>query len=191
VSARPAARHRLLALACVLPVAVGVGACGRTDHPSSAINDGVYVQAGPITYQLEISRELNQYSTEDSQYIAGIPPADRRLGPDQIWYGVFLWAKNQTRRPQLTSDNLDIVDTEGNHYYPIPLNRTVNPYAWSAQNLAPGAVEPGPDTTASFGPTQGGLLLFKLPLSVYDNRPLQLEIRGPSGQLWGTIALDL
>jgi hypothetical protein len=44
---------------------------------------------------------------------------------------------------------------------------------------------------ASFGPTQGGLLLFKLDTSVYDNRPLTLEIRGPSGRVWGTISLDL
>ena len=52
-------------------------------------------------------------------------------------------------------------------------------------------VQPGPDTTASFGPTQGGLLLFKLPTTIYDNRPLTLEIRGPSGRVWGTISLDL
>ena len=43
----------------------------------------------------------------------------------------------------------------------------------------------------SFGPTQGALLLFKLDTSVYDNRPLTLEIRGPGRQLWGSISLDL
>lgn len=174
------------------PIALGASACGRTTHPSSAINNGVYIDGGPITYQLQISRELNQYSTEDSQYVAGLPAgSSARLTPDQIWYGVFLWAKNQTKRPQVTSGNFDIVDTEGNRYYPVALNRAANPYAWTPQQLAPGAVEPGPDTAASFGPTQGGLLLFKLPLAVYDNRPLQLEIRGPSDQLWATISLDL
>ena len=39
----------------------------------------MYVDAGPITYQLQISRQLNQYATEDSQYLAGLPagPGER------------------------------------------------------------------------------------------------------------------
>lgn len=180
--------RRLLALACALPIGIGLGACGRTGDPPSSENNGVYVEAGPITYQLEVSRELNQYSTEDSQYVAGLSPADSKLSASQLWYGVFLWAKNQTKRPQTTSDNFDIVDTEGTHYYPLTVS---NPYAWKSETLAPGAIEPGADTTASFGPTQGGLLLFKLGNSVYDNRPLLLEIRSPSGKLWATISLDL
>ena len=68
----------------------------------------------------------------------------------------------------------------------------MNAYAWAPQKLGPGATEPGPDTTASFGPTQGALLLFKINTSVYDNRPLTLEIRGgPSQKVWGHISLDL
>ena len=68
----------------------------------------------------------------------------------------------------------------------------MNGYAWTTQTLKPGAVEPGPDTQGSFGPTQGGLLLFKLNNSVYDNRPLTLEIRGgPEHRVWSTISLDL
>ncbi len=93
----------------------------------------------------------------------------------------------------MTTTNFDIVDTEGAHYYPLAVNPSVNPYAYSAQSLAPGDTEPAPGTTASFGPTQGALLLFKLPSSVYDNRPLTLEIRSPNAnrKLWGTISLDL
>jgi len=30
----------------------------------------------------------------------------------QLWYGVFLWAKNQTSQAQTTTDNFDIVDTQ-------------------------------------------------------------------------------
>ena len=103
-----------------------------------------------------------------------------------------MWAKNQTKRSAATANTFDIVDTEGNHYYPLPVNSSANGYAWTPQTLKPGAVEPGPDTQASFGPTQGGLLLFKLNDSVYDNRPLTLEIRGgPAHKVWSTIALDL
>jgi hypothetical protein len=110
-----------------------------------------------------------------------------------MWYGVFLWAKNQTKHTQATTDDVDIVDTQGRHYYPLAVNPSLNGYAWRAQSLAPGGTEPALDTTASFGPTQGALLLFKLPNTVYDNRPLTLEIRspGPSRKLWATIQLDL
>jgi hypothetical protein len=182
---------RLRILACAVPLALGVAACGQTNVPVSTENDGVYVTAGPVTYQLQISRELNQYSTEDSQYVKGVPAADASVGTTYEWYGVFLWAKNQTNQPQTTAPTFDLVDTEGNHYYPVPLNSNLNPYAWTRQTLAPGDTEPAPNTVASFGPTQGALLLFKLPETIYNDRPLTLEIRGPSGKVWGTISLDL
>lgn len=193
MSAPTARLRRLGTLVCLLGAALGLSACGHSNHPPTTENNGVYITAGPITYQLQVSRQLNQYGTEDRQYITGLPAGQSSLGSTQLWYGVFLWAKNQTARPQRTTTNFDIVDTEGSHYYPITVNAQVNPYAWTAQSLAPGAIEPAPDTTASFGPTQGSLLLFKLPTSVYDNRPLTLEIRSPSAnrKLWGTISLDL
>lgn len=183
----------------MLVVAVGLTSCGRkTQTEANAENNGVYVHGGAITYQLQISRELNQYGTEDAQYLAGLPAGTARLCVrhhahpcDQEWYGVFLWGKNETSQPHVTSDSFDIVDTQGNRYYPVALNPARNPYAWTAQTLRPGGTEPRPDTTASFGPTQGGLLLFKLNTSVYDNRPLTLEIRGPSQQVLATISLDL
>lgn len=190
VSSLPAVR-RLGSIACAACLAVGLAACGKSNHPSTAENNGVYVTAGPITYQLQISRELNQYATEDRQYLTGVPVSAASLAPNQEWYGVFLWAKNQTKHPQLTAGNFDIIDTQRTRYYPIAVNPSLNAYAWSPQSLYPGGVEPAPDTTASFGPTQGSLLLFKLNNTVYDNRPLTLEIKSPSGKVWGTIALDL
>jgi hypothetical protein len=184
--------RRPLVLICGLALALGATACGRVVDPPTADNDGVYVDAGPVTYQLQISRLLNQYSTEDSQYIKGVPKGVGSVNASQLWYGVFLWAKNQTKHPERTTDNFDIVDTVGHRYYPIHLNPLLNPYAWKAQTLAPGRIQPGPDTPASFGPTQGELLLFKLNESVYSNRPLTLEIRAPTtGKLWARISLDL
>ena len=180
-----------MVLAAAVPL---LAACG--DHHSNyadANNNGTYVKAGPVTYQLEVSRELNQYTPEDSGYLAGLPKIDATLTPGQEWYGVFLWAKNTTPQPQQTTADFDIIDTQGNHYYPIFYS---NPYVWKSETLQRGAVEPAPDTTAGYGPTGGGLLLFKVPgnlsvNSVYNNRPLTLEIRGNTGRVWGTISLDL
>lgn len=182
---------RPLAVLSGVLLVLGLTSCGKVNDPTSAENNGVYIQAGPITYQLEISRQLNQYSTEDSQYVKGVQAGESSLTPNQLWYGVFLWAKNQTNRPQRTSDNFDIVDTVGNHYYPIPLDTALNQFAWTPQTLAPGAIEPMAGTIAANGPTQGGLLLFKLNQSVYSNRPLLLEIRSPAGKVWATVMLDL
>jgi hypothetical protein len=174
-----------------VPVALLLAACGQENVPASDVNNGVYITAGPITYQLQVSRELNQYATEDSQYLIGLPPGTAQLAPDQVWYGVFLWAKNQSDTRQPMTGNFDIVDTQGNIYRPIALNTAINGYAYKPTFLTPGATAPGPDTTASFGPTGGELLLFKLNTTVYSNRPLILEIRSSAGTRWGRIFLDL
>ena len=190
MSARPIAR-----LASVLvssaSLALTLGGCGQKSYPdvADANNIGGYVQAGRITYQLQISRELNAYSAEDSGYLAGVraPPPGR----DEEWYGVFLWAKNQTHRPAATADSFDIVDTQGSRYYPIPINPQLNPYAWTAQTLEPLATVPTPGSAAYFGPTGGKLVLFKINVSAYANRPLTFEIRAPGETRVSAISIDL
>ncbi len=182
--------RRLWIIACALGLAVGLAACGQVSNPTSELNNGVYVDSGPVTYQLQISRELNQYSVEDRQYVSGLPAGSGALTPNQLWYGVFLWAKNQTDRPELTARSFYISDSNGDRFFPLHLNAELNGYAWTQQRLLPSGVEPEPNTTASFGPTGGSLLLFKLPTSVYSNRPLTLHIFSPSGGK-GQIDLDL
>jgi hypothetical protein len=187
-------RRSLIAL-CGLLLVVGLAACGHASphqNVADANNDGDYISAGYITYQLQISRELNQYGTEDSAYLKGLPPGvSPQIGPNQLWYGVFLWAKNQSGHPATTSDTFAIVDTEGNVYRPVKLDTEVNPFAWTSQTLADLGTEPGPNTVASDGPTQGGLLLFKMSSSVYSNRPLTLFIYGPGDKKLGRISLNL
>jgi hypothetical protein len=187
-----ARRSRILV--AVLALALGLAACGHKEaHPSlaDANNDGGYVDAGPVTYQLQVSRVLNPYSTEDSQYVQGLPPGTPPLTANQEWYGVFMWAKNQTDKPQVTTNNFVIVDTQGNKYYPLKLNPLENSYAWRPQVLLPLQIQPKPDTTAYFGPTQGGLLLFRINDSAYSNRPLTLYILGSENQRLASISLDL
>jgi hypothetical protein len=177
-----------------LVLAAGLSACGHKEaHPTQADanNDGDYIDAGPITYQLQISRELNPYGTEDSAYVKGLPPGATPPTADELWYAVFLWAKNQTHHDYTTLDNFHISDSSGDTYYPEKLDPNVNPFAWTPQTLAPNQVQPGPDTVASEGPTQGGLLLFKLPTTVYNNRPLTLWLLGPAGKRLGSISLNL
>ena len=191
---RSVAVRRYRALGCALLAALGLAACG-SKHPydATAENNGYYVRAGSLYYQLQVSRELNPFSVEDHQYLTGLPAGTAAPSAKQLWYGVFLWAKNYGKQPQATGGTsaFVITDTQGDRFYPVPLNSTINQYAWTAQTLRPLGIEPGPDTTASFGPTQGGLLLFRLIDTVYDNRPLTLEITVPGRSSPSTISLDL
>jgi hypothetical protein len=187
-------RRSLIAL-CGLVLALGLAACGHASphqNFADANNDGDYVSAGHITYQLQISRELNQYGVEDSAYLKGLPPGiPTTLGPNQLWYGVFLWAKNQSGHPATTSDHFIVIDTQGNVYHPIQLNPSVNEFVWQPTTLKDLGTYPGPNTVASEGPTQGGLLLFKMSTTVYSNRPLTLWILNPQGTKLGGISLNL
>jgi hypothetical protein len=185
-------RHRAAACCLALAAALAVSACGASSQRSAAAaeNNGVYVTLDGISYQLQVSRELNQYATEDSQYLAGVSSSDATLSPDQIWYGVFLRAVNSSHRNQTSSATFKITDTQASDDF-TPVQAS-NPYAWKAQTLAPGDTQPTPDSTASLGPTQGGLVLFKLPTAVYANRPLTLTIQGSGGPSdTATISLDL
>lgn len=182
--------YRLLAcLGAVLLLA----ACGSAKHPydATADNNGFYVQSGGVIYQLQISRELNPYAVEDHQYLMGLPSGTPSPGSKQLWYGVFLWAKNYGKHSAMTAGSFDIVDTRGKMYHPVALDPSLNQYAWSAKTLSPLGTEPAPNTTASFGPTQGSLLLFELDTTAYADRPLTLEIHPPGTTQTSTISLDL
>jgi hypothetical protein len=185
-------RRLLSVLAAALPLAVGLSACGaRGGQATTADSEGFYVRAGQITYQVQMSRQLNPFSTEDRTYLTGLPPGTTPPTPNEMWFAVFLWAKNQTDTAATTSNSFAITDTQGTIYRPIPLNPNVNPFAWAPQLLQPLGTQPAPGSIASFGPTQGSELLFKVNNSVYSNRPLTLNIRA-AGQLRpSTVTLDL
>jgi hypothetical protein len=184
----PLRRAALLAAAAAL--SLGLAACGHKEsHPTTADTEGPYVDAGPLSYQVQISRQLNQYSTEDRAYLAGVSAPQPTT--TQLWFAVFMWAKNEGHTNETTATDFDIVDTQGNKYYPVAINPQVNPFAWTAQTLRPLGTEPAPDTPASWGPTQGGELLFKLNESIFSNRPLTLEIHAPGESEPSSVSLDL
>jgi hypothetical protein len=183
--------RRFAILAAALPMAIGLSGCHKEAHPTVADNEGFYVDAGPITYQVQLSRQLNPSDVEDKQYLVGLPAGQPQPKPDEEWFAIWLWAKNQSGQTAATSDSFDIVDTQGTKYTPIPLNTQLNPFAWSAQTLDPLATEPTPGSAAFYGPTQGGEVLFKINTSAYANRPLTLEIHAPGQAQPSTVSLDL
>jgi hypothetical protein len=183
-----------LIVAAAALVALGLAACGQSSNPinADANNNGVYVDAGdpPVTYQLQVSREMNPYSLQDLAYMVGVP-SPMALPPDEEWFGVFLWAKNQTKHPETMASSFDIVDTQGNVYYPVALNPAVNMFAYTPTTLQPNGTYPIPGTPAFYSPPQGALLLFKINDSAYANRPLTLQIHAAGQAQPSTISLDL
>src|ERR1700676_1640864 len=98
MSSRP--RHSLLASFPLL-AALALGACGsshtKVTTGTYAGESGAaapYLDVGPLTYQVQLSRQLSPYDTEDAAYLKGLSPADRKLGPGQEWFGVFMQVYN-------------------------------------------------------------------------------------------------
>ncbi len=190
-------RLPLLLAAGVLALGVsGCGLAGRPARPANVSQDELsnggepYFWSGPITYQVEISRQLNPFDSYDVQYLSGVQGA-QSISSQQFWYGVFLWAKNQSGHIATSADKFEIVDSSGDVYTPTVLNPSVNPYAWTAQKLSPDEIEPLADSAASASSPGGGLILFKLDQSVYSNRPLTLKIFAPGAKKASSVSLDL
>jgi hypothetical protein len=189
---------RLPLLLVVGALAVGISGCGvdkrttETGVSQDELSAGAepYFNVGPVTYQVQVSRQLNPFDPIDVEFLAGVKGA-QDIPPQDFWFGVFLWAKNQTDRRVTTTDTFKIVDSAGAVYQPTQLNASINPYAWTATQLVPNGIQPAAGTTASNGSSGGGLILFKLNQSVYSNRPLTLLMYAPGSTTPSRVSLDL
>src|SRR4051794_1938634 len=161
-------RRLLLLTVCLLLAGCGTG---NPDQVKVAETEGVYVDAGNLTYQVQLSRYLNPGSIEDRQYLEGLPSADPGAG--SIWFGVWMRVKNYSDATQMPTNSFTISDTENDIFTPVALPET-NPFAYHPHPLGHANVLPAPDSAASSGPIQGSLILFKLKTTSLPNRPLLL-----------------
>ena len=177
--------RKLTLLALVLLAAAALSACGDSHtkvttgtYAGESGQNAPYLNVGPLVYEVQLSRELNPYSTEDAAYLQGLSPAEQKLEPGQEWFGVFMQVYNDGSHPLAASSDLKITDTQGNSYLPI-VPSAANPYAYRPVDVPSKGRLPEPDTIASEGTTQGALLLFKIQTVSLDNRPLTLSIVDP------------
>ena len=83
--------------------------------------------------------------------------------------------------------HFEILDTTGTTYESV---ESESAYALPlGEELAGGESLPAPDTPAADGPIKGSMVLFLVPDSVTENRPLELEI--PSSEGDGKVELDI
>ena len=183
---------RLVRLLLISAIAAGVLAgCGnKLEVRTEGETEGLYIDVGPLLYQVQISRYLNPADPEDKSYLAGLPAGTPQPGAGETWFAVFMRVQNTTKQTHTPTSSFAIVDTQDNTYRPIPLDPKSNPFAYQAQPIIGGGVLPQPSTAAADGPTQGSLLLFKLKVSSLQNRPLELHIEGEGGNT-GIMDLDL
>lgn len=190
-AAVPLPRPRLLAALLLVALAAGLTACGnKEDVVTEAKTEGIYIDVGELTYQVQISRELNPAQPDDRSYLIGIPTALRGLSPAQAYFAVFVRVWNESDASRPAASEFEIVDTLGKTYTPIPLAK-INPFAYQAVTLKPDDEIPVVDSVAAHGATQGSLLLFKVDIASYQNRPLEFRIKSPTGGAEGTVDLDV
>ncbi len=177
--------RKLVLLAFALLTALALGACGSSHtkvstgtYAGESGANAPYLNLGPLIYQIQLSRQLNPANSEDAGYLQGVPFAEGRLLPGEEWFGVFIQVYNNTEEAHKAAENITISDTEGNVYHPVAVLPT-NHYVYRAVNVPSKGLLPNADTTASFGPTQGALLLFKIKTVSLDNRPLKVKIVNP------------
>lgn len=169
---------RYLLLATTLFATLALTACGDESAESNeAAREGVWVPVGNLHYQVQISRQLNPKDPEDGPYLQGVPADQLDLPGNQAYFAVFLRAMNTTDKYQKTASDFEIEDTQHKVYKPIALAKT-NVFAYKSTSIkGDGGVYPIPNSPAANGPTNGGILVFKVTMASFQNRPLEFKIK--------------
>lgn len=172
-------RRTRTALACCLGV-LALGGCGNKHRVTTeAPTEGLWVDVGALDYHVQGSRQLNPAIVPDADFVAGLPQGILPPGARETWFGVFLRVENRTDEPHPVAEEIEIHDTEARIFRPLALRTEANPFAYAARMLPPNQSLPPADSVAEAS-RNGGLLLFKLPLDAYQNRPLELVIKAPA-----------
>jgi hypothetical protein len=194
-------RALITSLLC-LGLAVGATACGNKEKTTtSADTEGVYIDVAGLTYQVQVSRELNPRDVEDSAYLKGLPPGTPPLKPTESWFAVFLKVWNETSKPAIAAQDFRVIDTQYTDglpcepakgcYEPVALNSSLNPFAYTPTQLDPKEIYPPQSSVAYEDVIGGSVLIFRIPYASYDNRPLDLKVKSAASATEGTVRLDL
>jgi hypothetical protein len=172
----------LLAALLLGLVAMTVSACGYSSD-SKDVAEGEVVELGDLKYQVVFSRFLNPNDNEDAAYLVGQPA----LPKGSSYFGVFLEVQNKSEETQKLAKSFTIKDADEQIYDAIPSESLYAfPFGGEVESQEP---IPAPDSTPQQGPIEGSLVLFELPATASENRPLTLFIAGPDGP--AEVKLDL
>ncbi|HEV7399411.1 MAG TPA: hypothetical protein VGN84_03990 [Solirubrobacterales bacterium] len=172
----------MLAALALAVLTVTISACGYSSD-SKEVVEGEVVELGDLKYQVVFSRFLNPNDNEDSAYLVGQSPPKK----GSSYFGIFLEVQNKSEENQKLAETFTIADADNQTFDAIP---TESLYAFPfGGEVEPQEPIPAPDSTPQQGPIEGSLVLFELPSSASENRPLTLSIDGPEGP--AEVKLDL
>jgi hypothetical protein len=180
----------LVALVALLGASVLAGCGNKKDIVTSADTEGIYVDAGPLQYQVQISRQLNPADEEDKGYFVGVPDPEGGVTAEETWFAVFVKVWNRTEDSHLPTNDFEIEDTVGKRYEPVEVGED-NVFAYRATQIPSGGQLPGIDDVANEGVIGGSMLLFKLTLDSIANRPLVLHIKSAGKPPEAEVDLDV
>lgn len=172
---------RLLAALAVSAAALTAAGCEKHDVVTVGETEGIWLDVGPLDYQVQGSRQLTADTVPDSSYLMGLPQGVLPPEADETWFAVWLRIENKTDQPARTAEEFEIVDTDGRTHRPIRIDTSANPFAYEPTVLEPGDTVPRLDSAIEFN-VSGAELLFKLPLESYQNRPLEFHIKSPGAE---------
>jgi hypothetical protein len=185
--------RRLLASLAVAVLALAAAGCGTKEAETlHGDTEGAYLDLGGLKYQIQISRILNPADVEDRAYLVGLNGAQRRLPSGQQWFGVFMRVENDGQQKNVrAATDFEIVDTQNNKFRPVQLGPD-NAFAYRGGTLNPTDIVPPPDSPSGQASIQGSLLLFRIPIANFENRPLELDIRSSAAPgKTATVDLDV
>lgn len=181
-------RRSLAAVLAVVSIA-GLSACGDDHGSNTAESEGTYITVDNLRYQVQISRQLNPTDVEDRDYLTGVAAENLALKDDEVWFAIFIraWNNHNGGKAIASAQSFSLTDTSENEFAPVPASNII---AYKQTLLGPKEASPRGTEAAAYAPTQGKLLLFKVPNSSLSNRPLELHVTGANGQP-GTIRIDV
>ena len=185
-----------------LALAVSFAACGNKEETVvEAENEGIYIDVSGLTYQVQVSRELNPRDIEDQAYLKGLPPGTPPLRANESYFAVFLKVWNEGSDPARAAEEFRVVDTQYTEGMPceaskgcfesVALDTNTNQFAYTPTQIDPGETYPPASSTAYEGVIAGSALIFRIPYASYDNRPLDLLVKSAASATEGSVRLDL
>lgn len=183
----PGSNTRLAAvLAAAVAIVAGVLLSGCNTAPENAnqVTEGQGIKLDDLLFNVQITRELNPFDTEDKAYLVGQKP----LGPDQYYLGVFMRIDNEGDAAAQVPTDMSVVDTVGDTFKPLPSKSL---FALKLGDTLHGGDQlPEGESVAANGPIQGSMVLFRIDSAAIQDRPLTLHITTSTGSA-GEVELDI
>lgn len=181
--------RRAFGVLLALALSLGAVACGEegdesiqgTGTPGEAFREGLAEPLDGLEYNIFITRQLNTAITPDQAFYKGPPP-----GKGKVFLGLFMEVCNHEKEAARSRplDSFVVKDSQKNEFKPIPLPRE-NDFAYNSRALQPNECMPAAGSVAQQQSASGVMLMYEVPLSTLENRPLEIEIEGAYDALKG------